>query len=216
MRLTDVCKIHTGFTVRHRLEPVQETGVKAIQLRDVMSGGVVNPANLKAFDLSNVPEQCYATGGDVVFRSRGARNTASVIDESWNDSAVVISPLVLLRPNREVITPRYLAWVINQEPAQRHFDKFALGTNLRMINRSSLDVLTIDVPDLDRQHTIVEIDALAEREQKLLTLNLRKKRKLISAILLDQIRNHSVEIKPEMIGAKRNLAKAFAKESPDG
>ena len=213
MRLADVCRIRMGFTVRHRLEPVEETGVKAIQLRDVMFGGEVNPARLKAFDLPDVPKRYRATGGDVVFRSRGARNTASVIDESWNDSAVVISPLVLLRPNRELVTPRYLAWVINQEPAQRHFDKFALGTNLRMIDRFCLDALTIDVPDLDRQRAIVEIDALAEREQKLLTLYLRKKRKLISAILLDQIRKHSMEIKPEMIASQRNLATATAKEN---
>ena len=47
MRLADVCKIHMVFTVRHRLEPVEETGMKAIYLRDVMFRDEINPASLK-------------------------------------------------------------------------------------------------------------------------------------------------------------------------
>ena len=194
MRLADVCKIRMGFTVRHRLEPVEETGVKAIQLRDVMFGGEVNPARLKEFDLPDVPKHYRATGGDVVFRSRGARNTASVIDESWDDSAVVISPLVLLRPNRELVTPRYLAWVINQPLAQRYFDKSDLGTNLRMISRPSLDGLVIDVPKLGIQDAVVEMDALATLELNLSIQKLEKQRELMSARLLGQIRNNLVEV----------------------
>ena len=149
------------------LSPLSKTGVKAIQLRDVMPSGRVNLANLKEFDLPDVPKQYRATGGDVVFRSRGARNTAGVIDESWNGFVVVISPLVLLRPKRELITPRYLAWAINQPLAQRYFDRSALGTNLRMISRPSLDELMIDVPKLDLQDAVVEMDALATLELKL-------------------------------------------------
>ena len=194
MRLADICKIRMGFTVRHRLEPVEETGVKAIQIRDVMFGGEVNPANLKEFDLPDVPKHYRAGAGDVVFRSRGARNTASVIDESWDDSAVVISPLVLLRPNRELITPRYLAWAINQPLAQRYFDKSALGTNLRMISRPSLDGLVIDVPKLGIQDAVVEMDALATLELNLSIQKLEKQRELMSARLIGQIRNNLVEV----------------------
>ena len=194
MRISEVCKIQLGYTARGRLEPSHENGVKAIQLRDVVSNRQIDPFLLNEFDLSKVPGKYRAGGGDVVFRPRGDRNTASVIDETWDETAVVLLPLLLLRPNRSLITPRYLEWVINQAPAQRHFDKFARGTKLRMIPRSSFDDLMIDLPNLKHQRAIVEVAELASQEQILSALMAEKKRTLLNVTLLAQSKNVRVKV----------------------
>lgn len=72
---------------------------------------------------------------------------------------------------------------MNQPPAQRHFDAFARGTKLRMVPRASLDTLDIDVPDLETQHSIVALDALAERERALAVLAADKRRQLTRLLL---------------------------------
>lgn len=184
--LSDACKIQSGLTPRKRLNPSESGGVPAIQLRDVATDGHLDLSTLTRFEMGDVPARYFAEGGDVLFRSRGERTTATVIDEAAPGSAAVVLPLVLLRPNREVVTPEYLAWVINQSPAQRHFDKAARGTSMRMIPRSALNDLVIDLPNLQRQKAIVEIDRLAKREQSLSVLKAERMKDLINKILLEQ------------------------------
>lgn len=186
MRLADVCIIHTGYTARGRLEPMAAGGVLAIQLRDISSEGHIDPERLTRVQLEDLADRYFVRAGDVVFRSRGDRNTASALDERLQEPALAVLPLMVLRPNVEVVTPEYLAWAINQPPAQRHFDAAARGTNIRMIPRSSLDHLELDVPDIETQQKIVAVDALAERERALSQLAAETRRQMISLLLVEQ------------------------------
>jgi hypothetical protein len=186
MRLADACTVHTGYTARGRLEPTTAGGVLAIQLRDISPEGLVDPERLTRVQLEGLADRYFVRAGDVVFRSRGERNTASALDERLREPALAVLPLMVLRPNRNVVTPAYLAWAINQPPAQRHFDMAARGTNIRMIPRSSLDDLELDVPDIETQERIVVIDALAERERELTQVAADTRRKMMSLILVER------------------------------
>lgn len=186
MRLADACTIHTGYTARGRLEPAAVGGVLAIQLRDISPEGIVDPERLTRIQLEGLAERYFVRTGDVVFRSRGERNTASALDERLQEPALAVLPLMVLRPKRDVVTPEYLAWAINQPPAQRHFDSAARGTNIRMIPRSSLDDLELDVPDIELQEKIVAVDGLAERERELTQLAADTRRKMISLLLVER------------------------------
>ncbi|WP_416193558.1 restriction endonuclease subunit S [Nitrobacter sp. TKz-YC01] len=186
MRLADACTIHTGYTARGRLEPTATGGLLAIQLRDISPDGLVDPERLTRVQLEDLADRYFVRAGDVVFRSRGERNTASALDERLREPALAVLPLVVLRPKRDVVTPEYLAWAINQPPAQRHFDVAARGTNIRMIPRSSLDDLELGVPDIETQKKIVAVNVLAERERKLSLLAAEKRRKMMSLILVER------------------------------
>jgi len=184
--LSQVCSILTGFTARGRLDPAEHGGVLALQLRDILPNGSVASDSLTRIQLDNVPERYMVRTGDVVFRSRGERNTAAVVNESITEPAMVVLPLMILRPNTQLLSGAYLAWAINQEPAQRHFEVAAQGTSLRMVSRTSLEALTIAVPDFQTQQRILLIDALAERERELAQqLNL-KRHELIRRVLIER------------------------------
>jgi hypothetical protein len=155
-------------------------------LRDISPEGIVDPERLTRVQLEGLAERYFVRTGDVVFRSRGERNTASALDERLQEPALAVLPLMVLRPKRDVVTPEYLAWAINQPPAQRHFDSAARGTNIRMIPRSSLDDLELDVPDIETQGKIVVVDALAERERELALLAADTRRKMISLLLVER------------------------------
>jgi hypothetical protein len=188
LRLVDVCELQMGYTARERLEP-SESGVPAIQLRDIPSVGEIAPDRLSLFALEGEVGRYLVRSGDVVFRSRGDRNTAHVIGADFRFPAVAILPLIILRPDRSRIEPAYLAWVLNQAPAQKHFHTKAEGTSLRMVPRSSFDSLDIDIPSPDEQRAIVEADALAEKERMLATSLAEKRRLMTSLILVDRARN---------------------------
>jgi restriction endonuclease S subunit len=96
-----------------------------------------------------------------------------------------------------MVEPAFLAWAINQAPAQKHFDNAACGSNLRMVPRSSLDTLDIDIPDLATQRIIVAINELSEREQALTVLKAEKRNRMISLMLLDQANKHQIPTEKE-------------------
>ena len=186
MKISGLSTIHTGYTTRSRLETADRGGVLAIQLGDLSPDGHVNPKRLTRVRLGALPDRYFVSAGDVVFRSRGERNTAFALDARFKEPALAVLPLFVLRPKADIVLPEYLAWAMNQLPAQRHFDSFARGTGLRMVPRSSLDTLDISLPDLETQRKIVAIDALAARERALSVLAADKRRQLTSLLLADR------------------------------
>lgn len=186
MLLPDVCTIHSGYTARGRLEDTDDGGVLTIQLGDISADGIIHPERLTRVQLEGLPDRYFVRTGDVVFRSRGERNTASVLDDRLREPALAVLPLLVLRPKIDVVMPEYLAWAINQPPAQRHFDLAARGTNIRMIPRSSLDDLNLEIPDIETQTKIVAIDALAEQERALALLVAETRRRMLSMILVER------------------------------
>ena len=189
MRLPDISTIRTGYTVRSRLETAERGGVLSVQLRDISPDGSIKLDQLTRVRLGDLPDKYFVRAGDVVFRSRGERNTAFALDARFKEPALALLPLFVLRSKVDIVLPEYLAWAINQPPAQRYFDRFARGTGLRMVPRSSLDALDIDVPDLETQRKIVALDALAEHEQALSVLAAEKRRQLTSLILADRAKD---------------------------
>lgn len=183
MQLAELCDIHSGYTARGRLEPLPEGGVPALQLRDVGTDGETPGPWFQRYDLSKLADRYFVRGGEVIFRSRGQPNTAAAVADPLPEPAVVIVPLVILRPDRERILPEYLAWSINQPEAQRRLGAEAQGTSLRMIPMAVLENLDVAVPNLPTQKRIVELNALAGKEGRLLRELATRREELVSAIL---------------------------------
>ena len=68
---------------------------------------------------------------------------------------------------------------------------------MRMVSRTDIDSLDISLPDLDTQQKIINVDALAKREQILMVHLANKRKKLLALILGDQARHHSRNTNPE-------------------
>lgn len=183
MRLAELCNIHSGYTARGRLEPLPEDGVPALQLRDVGTDGETPGPRFQRYDLGKLSDRYFVRGGEVVFRPRGESNTAAAVGDVLPEPAAVIGPLVIMRPDRERVLPEYLAWAINQPDAQRRLGAEAQGTSLRMIPMAVLENLDIAVPALHTQRRIVELNALARQEGRLLRELAVCRGQLVSTIL---------------------------------
>lgn len=188
-RLASLCEIQTGYTARSRLEPVPQGEIPALQLRDLQGQEELDLRAAPLYALEGHVDRYRAGPGDVLFRSRGEQNTAIAIAGDIANAAVAVMPLMVLRPKRELVDPRYLAWFINQPSSQRYFDSCARGTGLRMIPKQCLDDLEVPVPDLPTQRLVVEIDSLARRERALTLQLADKKLELTRFALLRQVRS---------------------------
>lgn len=189
MRVGELCSIHSGYTARGRLEPVADRGTPAIQLRDLRTDDEVLGLPLYRYDLGKLADRYLVRGGEVVFRSRGDLNTAVPVGGALAEPAAVIVPLVIMRPNKAMVLPEYLAWAINQPDAQRRLGAEAQGTNLRMIPMAVLERLEIAVPNLQTQRRIVEVNTLARREGRLLCELAACREKFVSLVLGEAAKN---------------------------
>lgn len=183
-RLRDICDIQIGYTVRRRIRRAQN-GILTVQLRDVPPNGSVDPAGLTRLLVEAAPERFLVGAGDVLFRSRGESNTACALDDRFQEPALAMLPLFILRPDRNIVLAEFVAWAINQPRAQRHFDRFARGTNMRMIPRAALTDLEVTLPGLDVQRRVVALDALARRERTLSIRAAEERHRLYARILED-------------------------------
>lgn len=185
-RLADLCAVRVGLSVRGRLETGSEGDTPVVLLRDT-SEGRVDLANLERANLGDVGERYRVGEGDILFRTRFEPNIAIHLAE-FPGEAVVIAPLLAIRVSSPDLEPAYLAWYINQPPAQAAIARDAHGTNLRMIPRSALDGVEVPVPPLDAQRRIVAVAKLSERERTLATQIADKRCELTRFALLEQAR----------------------------
>jgi hypothetical protein len=189
--LSQICKIQLGYTARGRLDPIESGGVRAIQLRDTAPEGGRNTDLIAQYRLDTVPERYWAKQGDLLFRSRGDRNTATAVSDWLDAPAVAVMPLVILRPQFGKADPQYVAWFINQATTQRYFDACARGTGMRMIPVGCLANLEVPLPDIVAQKLIAEIDELA-RQEFALAKRLAERRRLVTTFaLLERARQNS-------------------------
>ena len=189
--LHQLCTIQLGHTARGRLEPAEGGGIPAVQLRDTRPDGGMSTEIIGRYKIPSIPERYWARSGDVLFRSRGDKNTATALGDAFTQPAVAVMPLVILRPNVGEADPEYLAWYINQPAAQRHFDECARGTGMRMIPIGCLSDLEIPLPDLETQKAIAEVHQLAALEYALTTRLAEKRRQLTTFALLERANPNS-------------------------
>lgn len=188
MQLSQLCTVQIGHTARSRLDPATGGGIPAVQLRDTRPDGGMAGESVGRYRMDPIPDRYWARAGDVLFRSRGDKNTATALGPEFSSPAVAVMPLVILRPKPGQIDPAYLAWAINQPAAQRHFDECARGTGMRMIPIGCLSSLEIPVPDLATQRAIADVDHLAAREHHL-AMRLADKRRQLTAFALHERAN---------------------------
>lgn len=183
VKLEKIATVQTGYSFRSRLESLAFGAVAVIQMKDLTSANHVCCDELVRVDMELPKEHHLARPGDLVFRSRGlTSNAALLIDDPG--AAVLAAPLLRIRVSSAAVLPEYLNWYISQLPAQSYLTSCAEGTALKMISKQSLENLEIFIPSLARQQFVVEMAALAAKEERILKALTEKRQQYISATLV--------------------------------
>lgn len=164
--LGTVADIRVGHPFRGAIPETPKGDVRVIQLRDLTRGGLKDCDALLTTTVDSRKEPEWVRDQDLVFVARGWSNYAALVTNP--PPRTVCSPhLYLMRVLRpDWLLPGFLAWQLQQEPAQRHLRQAAEGTLQVSIRRSELEKLQIRIPAIDQQRTILELQrvALAERD----------------------------------------------------
>jgi len=182
LSLKNVVDIHPGYPFRGAIKDFPDGNVRVVQMRDVDKQAQVDWATTLRTELPGKRKPVWLLAGDVIFLLRGSHNIAIHLREvpAW----AVISPhFFLLRIKEEGgLLPAFLAWQMNQRPAQRYFNASAEGTFQRSIRRAVLEDLRVNVPPLDVQERVLDMAETATKEIAVLKKLIANREDMMDAI----------------------------------
>ena len=189
-KITEIADVQIGYQFRKKIESVDEGTNRVIQIRDFDEHRILYKEGLSRVKIDKSAEQYLINKGDILFLSRGHRNWAASITDNYEDT-IAVSHFYVLKIRNASVIPEYIAWYINQTPAQEYLHNIARrGTHMPIIPLSAFKELTVDLPDKETQKKIVELSNLMEKEKMLLNELQGKRSQLINAISLKAIKTN--------------------------
>lgn len=183
MRLRDIATVQIGYNFKYRLENIEQPSGYAIQMKDLTDDNRLNTEDLFGVELEEIKEKYLAKENDLLFRSRGKTNTAALVNCEIS-SAVIAAPLFRIRVNTEKVQPGYLCWYVNHPSSQAYFATMAKGTSVQMIDKRSVEELSIQVPAMKVQKAIIDLDNISREEQFIMKELSEKRHVYMDAILM--------------------------------
>lgn len=183
--LENIARVRSGYSFRGGIEEVPDGAFRVVQIKDVREGEPVTAEALARTNLRDAKTDHLLCRGDVLFVARGSRKQAVLIDRELPNT-IFGSQFFACEPG-EKVDPVYLAWYLNQRPAQRYFEGTAVGSNVRIVTKESLERLPVALPPLEKQRKIAEVYMLTLRERRLVEEIRLKREQLIEAALLKSI-----------------------------
>ena len=181
MALVQVAKISAGHPLRLGVDEFSAGDTGVIQMRNVDPEVGVDWPSVSRVELPPARRIEFLNPGDVIFSTRGVRTYAVALDAT--PFPAVCSPhFFVLRIRESSVQPRFLAWQINQGPAQEYLQREATGSHIPNIRREVIERLEIVVPPLARQTAIVAFAEAVSREKRLLSALIENRQQQINAL----------------------------------
>lgn len=186
LSLGSVAHVSSGYTFRGAIKPAEDSDVRVVQMSDVTPDRPIDWSALTRTELPGQREPDWLQSDDIIFVTRGWSNFALHLPVV--PVQAVCSPhFAVIRVQHSAISPSFLAWQINQAPAQAFLDSVATGTSQRSIPVSGLKALPVSVLRHQLQERIVQLHEACVREREVyqaLVANRETEMRALAAALL--------------------------------
>jgi hypothetical protein len=184
--LGDISEIQVGYQSREGIRVHTDGSHFLLQARDFNNLHQVDWSTLTRFTPTGSTTKSEIRQGDVLFLAKGQDNFACPVNRVTNH-VLAANSFYIIRSDQAKILPDYLAWWLNQAPAQEYIQLNRSGSSLPFLSVSALSHLEIPIPDFEMQRKIGELELLRKKEADLLSLYLSKKSTLIQSVCLNAI-----------------------------
>jgi len=177
--------LSSGYSFRGKIKHVHNGGVRVIQLKDFEDNYTSIGDDCYLINNDKIKSKYYLEVGDVLFIAKGANNFASVFKSIDDIPTIASSAMFVLKVNKNLANPDFIAWYINQTNVQNYFKTKESGTYNTSINKTTLEETPIVLPSLEIQTKIATIADLHIKELAISSEILDLKNKLTTKQLLN-------------------------------
>ncbi len=179
MKLEEIANIKTGLVLARKKaneNAVEKYMYKFITLKSISNFGSLDTNYFNELKSKEKLSHDYLSQkGDIIIRISEPYTAIYITDEFSNK--IIPSSFYIIRLINRNILSEYLAWYLNSECAKKQFMTHNISSTVNIIQSSSLRQMKIQVPDLDKQKLIVNIQKLYLKEITLLDeLNMEKQK----------------------------------------
>lgn len=189
MKLKDVVDTAAGYPLRGAVEALEPGDVSLVQLKNATSGGEIAWNEVPRVKLPSRREPAWLRDRDLIFSSRGTKTLAYALREV-PPKAVCAPQFFVLSPKTKTVMSEFLAWQMNQKPAQDYFQREATGSYIQNIRRSALEDLPIVIPPLHVQELVVNFWRAAQRERATFNQLIENRNQQLDALAVGLLQTH--------------------------
>lgn len=186
--IVNIADVLAGYLFRSKMEPDRAGEYAVIQMKDVSGDDRIDWGGLVRVNLDRVRDSLLVSRGDILVGAKGSSHTAVLVDRDRPD-VIASSHFFILRVRADGVLPEYLAWYLNQRPAQKDIAQVSVGTWMRHITKKDIAGLFVPVPDLETQRKIVYVHGLARKQKQLVDAIQERRKALMNAVLLSAVKD---------------------------
>ncbi len=166
--LADIATVKGGHPFRGKISEDKAGDAYAVQIKDIDEFAEVRWDNLICTSLYGRKSPDWLAKGDILFAARGQNNVAACIGQV-SKPTVCAPHFFVIRVKPEVdLLPEFLAWQLNQIPAQKYFSQSAEGSAQLSIRRAVVELTPVVVPDINTQQSVIAYSLAVQQENKAL------------------------------------------------
>ncbi|MBP9847873.1 MAG: restriction endonuclease subunit S [Flavobacterium sp.] len=127
-------------------------------------------------------ESCKVKAGDILISLVGTYGKISIIPEIFEEG--IINPrLMKLTPNKDIIRPDYLKFLLQSEFVGRQLKSQSRGGTMDIINVGIIRKVVIPLPKIDLQNQFANRVAVIEEQKAIAQKSLEKSEELFNSLL---------------------------------
>jgi len=151
-KISEICYIKTGYTLRTSLKNEPNGNVRVIQMRDLIKDHTEisdNPFLMELKEKNNGFNHILKKG-DILFISKGETNRSIVFDKPY--TAIASSAFLVISKKENVeYDPYFLSWFINSDFSERFIKSKRTGSTTPLVLLESFIEMPVILPSLEKQ-----------------------------------------------------------------
>jgi restriction endonuclease S subunit len=188
-KIGNLAEIRSGYSFRSALEEVSD-GVPVLQIRDLEESGKVDPSQVVQVADEGFKDSHRVKSGEVLFAARGSQQRAGVFEGNPEGAVAGSQFLVVQVKDQGKVLPEYLAWYLNRSEVKKKLEAMASGATIPHVSIAMLKCLDVEVPTLQVQKQLLEMQASATRELQLLQALMVETQLRNQALMKEFLRTH--------------------------
>lgn len=178
IKLQDITRIQFGVSIKTASEGI----LPCLQVSNITLEGDIDEEQLVFVKNGLSAEEHLLGAGDLVLPAKGQKFSSAIISQNFNNGIVASSSLLVIKVSDDRVLPEYLHWYLNLSRIKWSLEAEATGTNILSLSIKALREFPIELPDLETQKKIINLNKLQKEEQiKMRQLGVARK-KLIEAL----------------------------------
>lgn len=164
--LGQIAQIKPATIFREKAPPLGNNGnVHALTIKDLIGGLPWSSSMLASIEIDkNLISNCLS-GNEILIPSRGDKYPATYIEDKFKGT-FPYGQIHIITPKDGVLS-RYLCWYMNLPKIQAVLLRNLAGTSIKALNRPNLSKIEIEIPSIQQQEKISQLQALLDESSAL-------------------------------------------------